>query len=126
VDRLEDPDRQVLTVADVLLGVGHILAEDFSERADLRGRLRRIFFRSGQLICTKIEKPPEAEGTGEQASADEAERGKTQPVHTISFVVRSEAGFRPPSGAIKVTAGLGPEFAFLGETRARRRLSAAA
>src|SRR5215467_773021 len=37
-----DPDRQLATVADVLLGVGHILAEDFSERADLRARLRRI------------------------------------------------------------------------------------
>ncbi len=37
-----DADRQLSTVADVLLGVGHILAEDFSERADLRGRLRKI------------------------------------------------------------------------------------
>ncbi len=50
-----DPDRQVKTVADVLLGVGHILAEDFSERADLRGRLRRIVKKTGQLVSAKTE-----------------------------------------------------------------------
>jgi protein Tex len=50
-----DPDRQVKTVADVLLGVGHILAEDFSERADLRGRLRRIVKKIGQLVSAKTE-----------------------------------------------------------------------
>lgn len=50
-----DPDRQVANVADVLLGVGHILAEDFSERADLRSRLRRILKRTGQLVSTKTE-----------------------------------------------------------------------
>jgi protein Tex len=50
-----DPDRQVNNIADVLLGVGHILAEDFSERADLRGRLRRIVKRTGQLVSAKTE-----------------------------------------------------------------------
>src|SRR5262245_49252037 len=35
-----NPDKQVQSAADALLGVGHILAEQFSERADLRGRLR--------------------------------------------------------------------------------------
>ena len=50
-----DPDRQVKTVADVLLGVGHILAEDFSERADLRGRLRRIVKKTGHLVSAKTE-----------------------------------------------------------------------
>ncbi len=42
-------------VADVLLGVGHILAEDFSERADFRSRLRRILKKTGQLVSTKTE-----------------------------------------------------------------------
>jgi protein Tex len=50
-----DPDRQVNNVADVLLGVGHILAEDFSERADLRSRLRRILKKTGQLSSAKTE-----------------------------------------------------------------------
>ncbi|HEY2828442.1 MAG TPA: Tex family protein, partial [Pirellulales bacterium] len=50
-----DLDRQVSNVADVLLGVGHILAEDFSERADLRSRLRKILKKTGQLVSAKTE-----------------------------------------------------------------------
>ena len=50
-----DPDQQLATGADVLLGVGHILAEDFSERAELRQRLRRILKRAGKLVSAKTE-----------------------------------------------------------------------
>jgi uncharacterized protein len=50
-----DPDHQVATVADALLGVGHILAEDFSERAELRQRLRRIVKRTAKLVSVKTE-----------------------------------------------------------------------
>jgi transcriptional accessory protein Tex/SPT6 len=50
-----NPDKQVNTPADALLGVGHILAEDFSERADLRDRLRKILKRTGKLVSTRIE-----------------------------------------------------------------------
>jgi uncharacterized protein len=50
-----DADHQVATAADALLGVGHILAEDFSERAELRDRLRRILKRSGKLVSAKTE-----------------------------------------------------------------------
>ena len=47
-------DRQVPTAADALLGAGHILAEQFSERADLRQRLREILQRSGKIIAAAI------------------------------------------------------------------------
>ena len=50
-----DPEHQVATAADALLGVGHILAEDFSEQAELRQRLRRIVKRTGKLISVKTE-----------------------------------------------------------------------
>jgi protein Tex len=50
-----NPDRGVATAADALLGVGHILAELISERADLRQRLRRILNRTGKLISTRGE-----------------------------------------------------------------------
>lgn len=61
-----NPDKQLASVADVLLGVGYILAEQFSERVELRSALRGIFRQSGQLICSRIEteekkeKEPEA------------------------------------------------------------------
>src|SRR5205823_6264423 len=66
------PDKQIHSIDDVLLGVGHILAETFSERADLRGRLRRIFKRSGKIVSTRIEsdKKPEAA----QAKVEEPQR----------------------------------------------------
>ncbi len=50
-----DPDHQLTTGADVLLGVGHIIAEDFSEKAELRERLRKIFKRSGKFVSAKTE-----------------------------------------------------------------------
>ena len=40
---------------DVLSGVGHIIAESFSERANVRGRLRKILHRTGKLVCHRLE-----------------------------------------------------------------------
>ena len=42
------------TAADALLGAGHILAEQFSEQAELRQRLREILQRTGMLVSTRI------------------------------------------------------------------------
>ncbi len=46
-------DRGVSSAADALLGVGHILAERLSERADLRQQLRKILKRSGKLASAR-------------------------------------------------------------------------
>ena len=54
-----NPDRQVPTPADALLGAGHILAEQFSENAELRQRLREILQRTGRLVSNRIGGPPE-------------------------------------------------------------------
>jgi uncharacterized protein len=50
-----NPDRGVTSAADALLGVGHILAEAISERADARERLRQIVNRTGKLISARAE-----------------------------------------------------------------------
>jgi uncharacterized protein len=52
------PEKELNSVEDVLAGVGHLIAERFSENPELRPRLRRIFQRSGKLVCTKVEPPP--------------------------------------------------------------------
>ena len=52
-----DSDVGVTTVADALLGVGHIIADWFSERADLRQRLRRLLFQEGRIRSQRIETP---------------------------------------------------------------------
>jgi uncharacterized protein len=67
-----DPEKGLATADEVLEGVRYIAAERISERADLRGRLRRIFFRTGQLIATKIEKPPETQPADEASVPAEA------------------------------------------------------
>ncbi|MEE8451282.1 MAG: Tex-like N-terminal domain-containing protein [Thermoguttaceae bacterium] len=52
-------DRKVPTPAEALLGAGHILAEQFSERADLRGQLREVFQRTGKFVSKRIAAEPE-------------------------------------------------------------------
>ncbi len=49
-----NPDKQVPTAADALLGAGHILAEVFSERPPLRHKIREILARSGKLVSSKV------------------------------------------------------------------------
>ena len=50
-----NPDKEVTSAADALLGAGHILAELLSERADLRHTVRKLYRQSGKLVSTKIE-----------------------------------------------------------------------
>jgi len=50
-----DSDGQVATAADALLGVGHIIAHDFSERADLRQRLREILYKKAHIKSQRVE-----------------------------------------------------------------------
>jgi uncharacterized protein len=49
-----DPDHQVKTAAEALLGAGHLITEWFSERAELRQRLRTIMEQTGVLTCQRI------------------------------------------------------------------------
>jgi uncharacterized protein len=67
-------EKELNTVEEVLAGVGHLVAERFSENAELRGRLRRIFQRSGRLVCTKVE-PPAAAASGQESAASGQESG---------------------------------------------------
>lgn len=47
-------DKGVTEAALALVGAGHILAERFSEQVDLRGRLRKLFRKSGALVAAKV------------------------------------------------------------------------
>ena len=74
-------DRHVPTAADALLGAGHILAEQISEQAELRGRLREVLQRTGVLVSSRLpveEKPQparEAKPAADAAVAPPARRG---------------------------------------------------
>ncbi len=53
-----NPDKQIYTTADALLGAGHILAEMISEHADLRKKLREVFYRTGRICSRLLETVP--------------------------------------------------------------------
>lgn len=73
-----NPDRQVPTGADALLGAGHILAEQFSENAELRQRLRDVLYRTGKIVSCRC--TPEGESTQPPAPPKSAksEKRKTE------------------------------------------------
>ena len=71
-----NPDRQVPSGADALLGAGHILAEQFSERADLRQRLREILQKTGKIVTTQI--APDPAGRSRSSSRRSSETAKPQ------------------------------------------------
>jgi len=71
---LIDAEKELADVDAVLQGVGYIIAESFSEHAQLRGRLRKLFWKTGILKSTRIENPQQEPSASEpnEASVDEA------------------------------------------------------
>ncbi|NLE38300.1 MAG: RNA-binding transcriptional accessory protein [Pirellulaceae bacterium] len=73
-------DKQVKTAADALLGAGHILAEQFSERAELRQRLREVLQRTGELISTGIAPPAKEKEETKPAPAAKTQEPPAAPI----------------------------------------------
>jgi uncharacterized protein len=65
-----NPDLGLFARADVLLGVGHLLAETFSERADLRSKLRKIFRATGRLVSHRVPPPEKAQTQTSEGAAE--------------------------------------------------------
>jgi uncharacterized protein len=88
-----DAEKQLATVEDVLAGVGHIIAEVYSERADLRQALRRIYRETAQLISAgqpantsepAAEDKPLAEQVAGEQAVSEAAAEKNAPAENSS------------------------------------------
>ena len=77
-------ERGVASVAEALLGAGHIISEQFSEKVELRQKVREIFQRSGRIVSKKIENKNDAEELPETLKSDAvksdapAEEAKTE------------------------------------------------
>ncbi|WP_254508821.1 Tex-like N-terminal domain-containing protein [Anatilimnocola floriformis] len=113
-------DKQLSSIGDVLLGVGHLLAEKFGENPELRGRLRRIFQRTGKLVCTKIEAPPPgtpatevaatgeiaAENLGEGSSEAQAAEAPVETTEVSSLPAATPAPAEPATPVVTATASL--------------------
>jgi uncharacterized protein len=88
-----DEAAQVATVADALLGVGHIIAHDFSERADARQRLRGILHKSARLTSQRVESEGKALSKDERHFRDYfsfSEPIQRVPPHRVLAINRGE------------------------------------
>jgi uncharacterized protein len=88
-----DADAAVAAPADVLLGVGHIIADEFSERADLRQRLRAILHRTGRLRSQRVETEGKALSKDEKHFRDYFDYGERLdrvPAHRLLAINRGE------------------------------------
>jgi len=91
------PEKELHTTEEVLAGARHLIAEYFSEQADVRAELRKLLYRTGQLITTKIAKEEEPETTPSpeaNAAADNASLGEAtaeKKPGLASFIRRKEA-----------------------------------
>ena len=88
-----DESAEVTAVADVLLGVGHIIADEFSARADLRERLREILYRSARLTSQRVETEGKALSKDEKHFRDYfafSEPIQRVPPHRVLAINRGE------------------------------------
>ena len=85
-----NPDRGVPTLADVMLGVGHILAEQFSELASLRQRLRKIVRHSGKLVSCRPADVDEKKAQGFRDYFEFSETLERVPPHRVLAINRGE------------------------------------
>ncbi|MFW6170623.1 MAG: Tex-like N-terminal domain-containing protein [Planctomycetota bacterium] len=128
-EALVDPQEGLSSVDEVLQGVQHIVAERFSEHAEVRGRLRKILKQTGTLSCTRMEPPkPEtsssgAEGTSSETPADlqppskadgesPSQAGESTVPPAALSPANSEAG---PAGTARPPAGVSGEDAMSAE-----------
>ena len=94
-------DKQLTSVDDVISGVGHILAERFSDNVDLRIKLRKLIKQNGKFSTqlVPLESDPKKTQTEQnQETGDHQETGaKQETVNESTSAIESES---PQSNAI--------------------------
>jgi protein Tex len=90
-------DRQVPTAADALLGAGHILAEQFSEMAELRGRLREVLQRTGVLVSARLPAEEKSPPAGKPAAAAPAETPAEEAASEGEVAAEAPTEAEPPA-----------------------------
>lgn len=96
-------DRGLNSVDEVIAGVGHILSERISEKAELRDELRKIIWETGRFVVTTIE-PKESEGD-KQETKDNSQSKEGEPEAASKEVGAKEtADSEPTDASVAVTA----------------------
>jgi uncharacterized protein len=92
-----DAEKQLATVDDVLAGVGHIIAETFSERARLRQALRKIFRSTAQLVSTGHPAVAEDTPTVKEPVAEQPAAKKELPAVQEQTAVQEQPATEKPA-----------------------------
>jgi uncharacterized protein len=87
---LVNPERELNTPEDVLLGVQHILAEVVAESADVRAVVRAVMWDTGRLCTTKSDKLAEGQGLDYKDYFAFTEPVRHIPPHRILAINRGE------------------------------------
>jgi uncharacterized protein len=84
------PEKELHTPDDVLLGVGHILAEQISETASVRAAIRALLWDHAKLCTAKSEKLAETEGLDYKDYFQFTEPVRHIPPHRVLAINRGE------------------------------------
>src|SRR5947209_1815265 len=87
---LVNPEKELPTPDDVLLGVKHILAEQVAETADVRAAVRSVLWETGKLCAAKSEKVAEGQGLDYKDYFQFTESVRQIPPHRILALNRGE------------------------------------
>ena len=85
-----NPEKQLISVEDVLTGVKHILAELISELADLRGSVRVVVWDTGLIVAKRNEALPANRGQEYKGYFEFKESVQQIPPHRILAINRGE------------------------------------
>jgi uncharacterized protein len=85
-----NPEKELKTPDDVLLGAQHILAELIAEAADVRSVVRMVLWESGKLCTAKSEKLAEGQGLDYKDYFQFTEPVRHMPPHRILAINRGE------------------------------------
>jgi len=85
-----NPEKELTTPDDVLAGVGHILAEQVAETADVRAAVRAVLWETGKMCTAKNENVPEGQGLEYKDYFQFTETVRHIPPHRILAINRGE------------------------------------
>jgi protein Tex len=85
-----DPAKELTSVDDVLAGVGHILAEQIAETAEIRAAVRSVLWETGKLCTQKNTNLTEGQGLDFKDYFQFSESARRIPPHRILAINRGE------------------------------------
>jgi uncharacterized protein len=85
---------------EALVGAGHILAERFGDRVDIRSSLRTIIKEKGRIVCSRLESDDSA-----RDSVDQKQRQKLEKAYRDYFTFSEAVRAIPPHRILAINRG---------------------